>query len=365
MITFVPLEYYTPLYYNLLLVVMLMILMSPQSLTSAQNLRSKNAWGIFLLVVSIFYIGLRPVSGKYFTDMGTYARTFLEYQAGRQVRVDKDVFFEYFMKICSSIMDVNMFFLLCAFIFIFPMYVLSKKLFNEYWFYAFFMFVASFSFWGAAVNGIRNGMATSIFLLALAYTNKRLIMALLFYVAMSTHKSTLLPIAAYLATYLYNDPKKYFYFWLLCIPLSFAAGGAFEALFSSMNIFEDDRMGYFSDDEAFADTVGKTGFRLDFIIYSATGVLAGWYFIIKRKYEDEFYQRIFNTYLLANGFWILIIRANFSNRFAYLSWFILGLLIIYPFLKIQFFKNQDAAVKITIALYFAFTYFMYIIAPLL
>lgn len=219
------------MYYNFLLVVMLIILVSPRPLTSAQNLRSKNTLGIFLLVTSIIYIGLRPVSGKYFTDMGTYARTFLQYQMGDQVRVDKDVYFEYFMKICSSIMDVNVFFLLCAFIFIFPMYVLSKKIFNEYWFYAFFMFVASFSFWGAAVNGIRNGMATSLFLLGLAYTNKRWLMGLLFFAAYSCHKSTMLPIAAFIMTYFYNDPKKYFYFWFMCIPLSFAAGGAFEALF--------------------------------------------------------------------------------------------------------------------------------------
>jgi hypothetical protein len=344
---------------------MLIILASQGSFTSAQNLRSKNILGIVLLVGSIVYIGLRPVSGKYFTDMGTYARTFAQYQSGEPVRVDKDVYFEYFMKICSSMMDVNMFFLVCAFIFIYPMYVLSKKVFKEYWFYAFFMFVASFSFWGAAVNGIRNGMATSIFLLALAYANKRYVMAFLFYLAMSCHKSLLLPIAGYLATYLYNDPKKYFYFWLVCIPLSFAAGGAFESLFASLNIFEDDRMGYLTDDESFADNVGKTGFRLDFILYSASGVLAGWYFLIKRKFDDLFYQRIFNTFLLVNGFWILIIRAQFSNRFAYLSWFILGFLIIYPFLKLQFFKNQDFALKMTIFLYFAFTYFMYNLAYLL
>jgi hypothetical protein len=297
--------------------------------------------------------------------MSTYARTFLEYQAGEDVRVEKDVQFEYFMKICSSLMDVNIFFLLCAFIFIFPMYVLCKRVFKEYWFYAFFMFVASFSFWGAAVNGIRNGMAASLFLLALAYANKRVIMGLLFYVAVACHKSLLLPVAAYLVTYLYNDPKKYLLFWLFCIPLSFAAGGAFELLFTNLNIFEDERIGYLSNEEGFEDNIANTGFRIDFIIYSATGVLAGWFFLIKRKFEDVFYQRIFNTFLLANGFWILIIRANFSNRFAYLSWFILGFLIIYPYLKLQFFRDQNMAVKITMTMYFAFTYFMYIILPLL
>ena len=35
-------------------------------------------------------------------------------------------------------------------------------------------------------------------------------------------------------------------------------------------------------------------------------------------------------YILANTFWILVIRANFSDRFAYLSWFIYSAVLIYP-----------------------------------
>lgn len=35
-------------------------------------------------------------------------------------------------------------------------------------------------------------------------------------------------------------------------------------------------------------------------------------------------------YLLTNTFWILIIRANFSDRFAYLSWFIYSVILLYP-----------------------------------
>jgi hypothetical protein len=38
-----------------------------------------------------------------------------------------------------------------------------------------------------------------------------------------------------------------------------------------------------------------------------------------------------NTYLLANSLWILLIEANFSNRFAYLSWFMMPWVLLYPF----------------------------------
>ena len=67
-------------------------------------------------------------------------------------------------------------------------------------------------------------------------------------------------------------------------------------------------------------------------------------------------EKIYSIYLFANALWILVIQANFSNRFAYLSWFMLGLVIVYPFLKQLFFKNQSAILGNILLLYFVFTY---------
>jgi len=97
------------------------------------------------------------------------------------------------------------------------------------------------------------------------------------------------------------------------------------------------------------------------LFYSAFGVFAGWYFIYKKRFEDPFYNQLLNTYLICNGFWILVIRANYSNRFAYLSWFMMGLVIIYPVLKKQLFKNQHWVIGKIIFAYFLFTYLMNVI----
>ena len=102
-------------------------------------------------------------------------------------------------------------------------------------------------------------------------------------------------------------------------------------------------------------------FRWDFLLYSATGVYAGWYYIIKKNFDDTFYIRLFNIYLIANAFWVLVIRANFSNRFAYLSWFMLGVIIIYPLLKQNFLSNQHRVIGGVLIIYFAFTYLMNVI----
>lgn len=45
-------------------------------------------------------------------------------------------------------------------------------------------------------------------------------------------------------------------------------------------------------------------------------------------------------YLLSNTFWILVIRANFSDRFAYLSWFIYSIVLLYPLVTHSIVKRQ-------------------------
>ncbi|MDY8136294.1 EpsG family protein [Aquimarina sp. 2201CG5-10] len=359
MIDFVPLEYYYPLYINgaLAIVLFTMIHTWILEMNDSRNISYIKAIGLFILVFLIIYIGLRPVSGKYFIDMRTYARHFEHYLYGGDVIVDKDVIFHMFMKFCATFLSVNGFFLLCAFIYIYPMYRVSKVLFKDYWFYSFFMLVISFSFWTYGVNGIRNGMATSLFLMALSYPNKKVMQILFCVLAALFHKTLLLPIGAYILTFFYNAPKTFLIGWLVAIPMSIALGGFWESLFASMG-FADDRLGgYLTGGE----TQGRSGFRYDFLIYSAFAVFAGWYFIFKKQFEDKLYFQIFNVYVMANAFWILVIRANFSNRFAYLSWFLMAVVIVYPFLKQRFFKNQHILLGRVVFLYFAFTYFMYFI----
>lgn len=116
--------------------------------------------------------------------------------------------------------------------------------------------------------------------------------------------------------------------------------------------------GYLVGEAAEGAKFSSTGFRYDFLAYSAAAVYTGWYFIFKKKYNDKIYINLYNTYLICNAFWILVIRANFSNRFAYLSWFMMGLVIIYPFLKKEFFINHHLLVGKVLTVYFLFTYLM-------
>lgn len=363
MIDFVPLKYYYDvyIYFCLFLVIANLLHTYTLDLNDPKNLKFLRTAGWVLLVLVLLFIGLRPISGHVFGDMGTYAVYFLNYAHGAPVTSTTDVVFHYYMKTLSYVVGVYGFFLITTILYIIPMYLISKSSFKHYSFYAFLMFTVSFSFYSYGTNGIRNGVATSMFLWGLCYPNKKLIMAVFFIVAVLFHKSLLLPIMAYVLTMFYNNPKTYLKAWILAIPVSFILGSIFIKLFTILGFGGDRLAGYLIGDAPLAEGVIKTGFRWDFLFYSAFPVFAGWYFIIKKGFKDKFYNQLFNTYLICNAFWILVIRANFSNRFAYLSWFLMAIVIIYPLLKQQFFKNQQIVIAKVVTAYFMFTFLMYFI----
>ena len=185
-------------------------------------------------------------------------------------------------------------------------------------------------------------------------------MTIFLILAVQFHQTLILPTIAFVTTFFYSKSKPYIIGWFIAIPLSIALGGFWESLFANLG-FGDDRLQGYLLGEVNKASFSNTGFRYDFLIYSASAVYVGWYFIFKKKFEDKIYLQIYNTYLICNAFWILVIRANFSNRFAYLSWFMMGLVIIYPFLKQHFFKRQNIVIGKVLTVYFMFTYFMYFI----
>ncbi|HRH34501.1 MAG TPA: EpsG family protein [Catalimonadaceae bacterium] len=355
MFDFIPIKSYIPIYYNIMLVVMLLTAFHCRFLRMEdfRNIAFIQFMGFTLLIFVLLYIGFRPIHGI-FVDMTTYAYTYSRFQEGNPINVTGDKGFYAFMDFCAQTIPVESFFALCACIYVIPNYVVSKRLFGTYWFYAFFMILATFTFWAYGTNGIRNGMAASLFLMAMGFEKNKIIMVAILALAASFHSTTYIPIISLIAAYLHPKPKSFLIGWFAAIALSLLFGGFWENLFANLG-FDDDRTSYLTSTENAAE-FSRTGFRWDFLLYSGTAVLSGWYFIFKRNFNDPFYNVLFCTYLLANSFWILVIRANFSNRFAYLSWFMLGLIIIYPLLKEKLVENQNRWIGGIIFFFYLFTY---------
>lgn len=363
MFDWVAIESYTAIFYHVMLGATLLVVMQSLAVDYAdkRSINSLSGLGVILLVFITLYMGLRPVSLK-FGDMGSYGAMFKRYQFGEPLREDADILFERFMQFCAQVMSMENFFLTVDVLYLLPMYLFAQKHGRDYWFFMFFMFLASFSFWTYGTNGIRNGLGTSMFIMGLYYYNKRkLIMYGFFAAAFFMHRSTVIPIAAYIVTYfLLKRPRLILWIWLGAIPLSLAAGGFWEGLFGGFDFTADRSAGYIGEgSEEFMDQFSRTGFRWDFLFYSSFGILAGWYFIFKKKVRDVFYTHIFGIYAIGNAFWILIIRAAFSNRFAYLSWFLMAPVIIYPLCKYKVSKDQYKVVGAIIFIYYLFTYALF------
>ena len=230
--------------------------------------------------------------------------------------------------------------------------------------------MTAFQFYNFATNGIRNGLACSIELVAIALlveadkskVSKYLSFFLMF-LALGCHRSTMLPTVAAIASYYYfKDPKLVFRFWLVSIAISLVAGPLVEQFFVSLGF--DDRMEQYSSarmGDNLARKFSRTGFRWDFLLYSAAPVLMIWYVTNYRRFTDRTFITLGNTYLFCNAFWIMVIRSSFSNRFAYLSWFLYPVVMAYPLLRMNLWKDQDRKTAIIFFLYCGFTFFMYFI----
>lgn len=352
-IDFIPLNLYTPLYFYIMGFIVLVTVFHclVLKMDDDRNVLYIKYMGYITLVFVILYMGLRPISGV-FTDMKTYYYIFVRYQQEIPLVTENDYFFRLFMWICTKTMSASGFFFICAILYIVPLFQACRKWFSQYWFYGFLMLIISMSFWAYGVNGIRNGIATSLLLYAMSCTNKKLQIGSVI-LSVSFHLSMLLPIIAFGISFFYKKTNTVLLFWFLCIVLSLILGSFFQNIFSLIGI-DNERMSYFTD-EVDQAAFSRIGFRWDFLIYSFIGIFAGWYFIFKKKFLDSVYIQLFNTYIFTNSIWILIIRANFSNRFAYLSWFMLGVIVVYPLLKESLFQHQNRIIGAIIVIYYLIT----------
>jgi hypothetical protein len=338
------------------------------------TLARNNVVASLLCVGVVLYMGLRPISGYYFGDMGMYAHTFRKIQSG--VGIDMlsvrdagtgDAIFMKYVELCSFVMDVHTWFLLDAFIYVGCLYVACKRIFPNDVYIAFLMCITAFSFWSYGINGIRNGMATSILVLAFSFVKEKkmsniIICLCLCFCAAGTHKAVTLPVLAGCMAYYYNNTRMYLWLWGGCIVLSVLFTGFWENFFANLGFGGDDKRvsGYLTSN-ANAHQFSSTGFRWDFLIYSAVPIVMGFYTIFKKNQYDKLYLFLLNTYIISNAFWILVIRANFSNRFAYLSWFLYPIILIYPMLKFKIWEKQYSVIGLTVLLHFMFTYIMWLI----
>lgn len=323
----------------------------------------------FICIFTSIYIGCRPTVYGFFADSWGYYHSF-DYIAGMSSPPsifddEGDILFYYIEWLCTRFTTVTGWFIIIALTYYMLALWAALRIFSNNAYAAMLMFFVAFSTFSYATNGIRNGMACSILLLAFSYIvvpgKSNLIKALILGgVSTYIHASVTLPALCCLGVVLIKsmrDIRYAVYFWFMSILAYFVIGDTVSSFFQ--NIDFDERLGeYIADSERYA-TTAKSGFRIDFLIYSAMPVWMAWYSVVRRGISNRTYNVLASTYIYANGVWIMLMNAAFSNRFAYLSWFIYPFVLVYPALKFNLWgAMQGSKASMIIMLNCLFTVFM-------
>lgn len=321
---------------------------------------SKKYHAFIIAVLLIIFIGLRPVDELYFVDMYMYNHSYHTMYYGERFWFNWDtenIIFDNLIAWMASLkIDVTYFFLLMAFIYFGCMLWACMKLFPKDSILAFVVYLGALSTFSFGTNGIKAGVAASIFLVALAYSKENKTMAILFLLlSIGFHHSMLAPIVAFVVAYFYKKPKTYLYGWLFCLLSAILHITIFMNFFSG---FTDEHGAEYLNEETENAVLNVSGFRPDFILYSAIPIFIGYYLINTKKIKDKTYHFLWCVYTLTNCVFLLCTYGSFINRIAYLSWLMLPFVLLYPFTNIMWSKQQGDYLRYVVFGHLGFTLFM-------
>lgn len=297
--------------------------------------------GAFIFFIFLL-IAFRPIGYLGFTDTQMYIIWFNNSKTDDIIET-KDLGFGLFTYLFAKIGSLRFFFIGCALLSFGTLFWISRYVTKRYWFLFFLGVMVSLYFWNHQVFTMRQGIASLLFITAL-FQRKLFFKFLFFLLAVSFHKSFLLPVFCYFIVIAYNKTNFYITLWLLSIPISYFFGNRLTELFSE-NLFPGIK--YYLPENISVRNFSE--FRWDVVIYSAIFIVFPYYY----KFSDHKYKIIFHLYLLINAFTILLIWSTegFIHRFVYLSWFLTPFLVYYPLFKQKNLFNFAQYFKILLLFY--------------
>ena len=319
---------------------------------------------IGVLLIAIFmaiFIGFRPES-IVFVDTISYVKFYHFFYENKAFIFDKEaenlLFDNYLAWVGSQNLGTTFFFVSIAAIYFICTYIACRRIFPQDTLAAYLVFLAAFSTFSYGTNGIKAGAAASIFLLAMSYRENLKICIPLILVSWGFHHSMIMTVVAFILTLIYKNSKVYFAAWCFCLLVAIAHITFFQELFAEiLSDSGDSGANYLSDVNS--DWGGKTGFRIDFVIYSAMPILVGYWAVYKKRLQlSNIYICLLNLYMTLNGTWMLCMYANFTNRIAYLSWFLYPIVLIYPYLNENWGPTRYKAFSLVMLAHLSFTLFM-------
>ncbi len=355
----ISVEHYSTFYYTGLSLIVLLIVLTLMGYTYRHPVPGLILWvfEIILLTYVILFIGLRDPDGGGDTSVYTHAFELVSY---RNIAEEYDIGFLYFMKLFSW-MPVQLFYLACACLYVMLPHLTFKKWFKKNALLATVIMVATMSFWGFGHNVMRNGLAAAFFIYGLGHYPRKLRM--IFWILLSAlfHNSMYLPMLCLIAAHFIKRTRLLIWLWVFTAIVTWVWRGilmdVIKGAFTVAGFTDQRTEGYLSPGFELLDFM--SGYRYDFVLYSAVPILAARHYIYKKDFKDRLYILIVNTYLLGNIFWLLIMNVPFTDRMAYLSWFLMPVIYAYPLLKKHLYLRQYSVIRLVILCCMGFTLFIH------
>jgi hypothetical protein len=301
---------------------------------------------IFLVIASVY----SPIGG----DKSRYIAAFLNAPSLEYV---KDPGWTWLTKSLYNVTFGNeyAYLFIIAILYVAGYYIVGRaKLGKENTLYFLLLSAACLGFWSGATNIMRAGLATSIFLVSLKYLDKKYIYIALSLASVFIHNSLLILVVGFFITNYFRKYKILSLVWVITLIASYfnVLGFVVEYMSSSMGEVGDRIADYATYSEDTALVYHKSGFRWDFVIYSVVAIVYSLWIMGNKKFSDKFYERLVCTYIIANCFWLVMIRAQYGDRFSALSWGLIPLIVLYPVMNK---KDPISFNTVTIVVAFAFT----------
>lgn len=289
-----------------------------------------NIWNKLLPVLLIagvsIYIGGRDIQIGADTDV--YWEYYEEIRIGASFWTFGEPLFYFLMFLFARLFTFQAFLIFCAFVYIGGAYLGMKRFFPVYAIYPLLLFFISPNFFLYGINGIRNGFAASVFLMSFYWWGKserKMYGGML--LSVLCHFSMLFSLLAFWMCRNYKSIKFFLVVWMCSLMLYFThltIGSQLGYILPDLGRVNQ----YLSDQSEEPLTA-----LINFFVYGASPVFAGIYYVYIKKYNDRLYLRLLNTYIILNAFYIQVMDIKFAVRFAYLSEFLMPIVLIYPLIK--------------------------------
>ena len=332
-------QHYLLVYYGIVTILSI-LLFSQYENYSENRLDSEtehSSLGIMLFtLLMVFFIGLRPVSADYFVDMDTYDVTYNVMMGSDFVYIGGEgsnlLFDSLFSFMASMGIPSTYFFLVIAAIYFICISWACSLIFPNDRLTSIIVYLSAFSTYAYATNGIKAGAAAALFLVALAFYQRRewILVVLFSLLSLGFHYSMVVPVTAFLVCLVIKNPRVILGVWVASFFLSLFHITFFQEMFAS--IMNEHGAEYLLGGGGYVKEIFG-GFRIDFVLYSIIPMVVGIIAIEKKKIESESYVFLLNLYTLINAVWLLCMYSDYTNRIAYLSWLLYPIVLIYPFLN--------------------------------